>query len=34
LTTKGWLGVLRHDSFTPIFNPVKVTIECLNWIFI
>jgi hypothetical protein len=24
---KGWLGVFRHDTFTPIFAPMKVTIE-------
>ena len=24
---KGWLGVFRHDSFTPIFTPMKITIE-------
>jgi hypothetical protein len=24
---KGWLGVFRHDTFTPIFTPMKVTIE-------
>jgi integrase len=27
LTIKGWLGVFRHDTFTPIFTPMKVTIE-------
>jgi integrase len=27
LTMKGWLGVFRHDTFTPIFTPMKVTIE-------
>jgi integrase len=24
---KRWLGVFRHDSFTPIFTPMKITIE-------
>ena len=24
---KGWLEVFRHDTFTPIFTPMKVTIE-------
>jgi hypothetical protein len=23
---KGWLGVFRHDTFTPIFTPMKVTV--------
>jgi integrase len=26
LTMKGWLGVFRYDTFTPIFTPMKVTV--------